>query len=49
MQTPFIAHGLLQYLSKKYGQHCPIFAKFLREKLDGKQFRHKIPTSSEAA
>jgi len=89
MQTAFIAHGLLQYLSTKYcrsvwssfgtwlrtirantlpsemvvsmalsasyseflsdGQHCPIFSKFLRKKLDGKQFRHKIPTSSEAA
>src|SRR5437762_12807994 len=31
------------------GQYCPIFAKFIREKLDARQFRHKMPTSAEAA
>ena len=31
------------------GQHSPIFAKFIREKLDARQFRHRIPTSAEAA
>lgn len=31
------------------GQHCPIFTKFMQEKLDARYFRHKIPTSAEAA
>lgn len=31
------------------GQHCPIFTKFIEEKLDTRYFRHKIPTSAEAA
>lgn len=89
IQSAFIAHGLLQYLSMKFpqavwsgfgtwlrtirantlpsemvvslalsasyseflvdGQHCPIFTKFIHEKLDARHFRHKIPTSAEAA
>ena len=31
------------------GQHCSIFMKFLWEKLDIRRFRHRIPTSAEAA
>lgn len=31
------------------GQHCPIFMKFMREKLCVRQLRHKIPASAEAA
>ena len=31
------------------GQCCSIFMKFIRQKLDPKKFRHKIPTSAETA